>query len=543
MPTLNSIRTLQPLNTDLNPVSSGPIECDVQNITARFFLNRDLEELIPPRYLRLANQTPNVQRRAWVFRSGNEYARGVDMEWSKVDIRYRGVFQSLVKCPHFTKGLWQDGSQDCRYELLTGRIKAQSQVIYALLSEIGKMIDLKRETCDGDGIFYLTPHLLGTQMEYWTGYREKHKDAPETAGFLSLKFSPDSWTSHTILPTSTVRKKQQDPCNLHVQLSQLTEFKTTKEQPLASALADKFKMMLGQLLQHLRYLPNPGDKLPDQEVFLIGLHGSKLHLMRTYFPGQKISSLWCRRKISSPLPVFSSETVQALRSVSPETPSSLHVEDSVDEEGHVSIPLSSTDAMSPFTPGGSRFYGTENMERVRQQIQASKMKQLDNEPNVRTFRVLASREYDLWDQQDFAAAVQMLVALHFYLLSGFARCGTLQQVFQKHPYVDDTLSPDSGADVDPARDARVYHELHAQEMYFEEKEEELRREGLIAREEADEAHRRRESMRNAQDDRIGRLRDARRDWWDSVWEDECILFPEPRRPRGDEEMIVGNVDT
>ncbi|KAJ6104321.1 hypothetical protein N7523_010641 [Penicillium sp. IBT 18751x] len=540
MPTLNPLKTLQPFNKDLNPVSSDPVECDVQNITARFFLNRSLEELIPPRYLRRANQ-PNVQRRAWIFRSGNEYARGVDMEWSKVDIRYRGVFQSLFKCPHFTKGLWQGGSQDCRFELLTGRIKAQSQVIYALLSEIGKMIDLKRETCDGDSIFYLAPHLLGTQMEYWTGYREKHKDAPETAGFLSLEFSPDSWTSHTILPTSTVRKKQQEPFILHVQLAQLTKSKTTKEQPLASALSDKFKMMLGQLLQHLRYLPNPGDRLPDQEVFLIGLHGSKLHLMRTYFPGQKISSLWCRRKISSPLPVFSFETIQTLRSLSPETPSSLHVENFVDERCF-SIPLSSVEAISPSTPGSSRFYGTENIERVRQQLEASKMEQLDNEPDVRTFRVLASREYDLWDQQDFATAVQMLVALHFYLLSGNARCGTLQQVFQKHPHVEDTSSPGSGLDDGPARDTRVYHELHAQEMYFEEKEEELRREGLIAREEADEAHRRRESMRNAQDDRIGSLRDARRDWWDFVWEDECILIPKPRCPQGDEEMIVGNVD-
>ena len=57
MPTPNPFRTLHPLNTDLNPVSSGPVECHVQNITAKFFMNRDLEELIPARYLRLANQT------------------------------------------------------------------------------------------------------------------------------------------------------------------------------------------------------------------------------------------------------------------------------------------------------------------------------------------------------------------------------------------------------------------------------------------------------------------------------------------------------
>lgn len=264
--------------------------------------------------------------------------------------------------------------------------------------------------------------------------------------------------------------------------------------------------------------------------------------MRAYFPGQKVSSLWCRRKFSSPPPVFSSEIVQVLRSVSPENPFSLHVEDSVPEGDHLGI-HSSTDGISPLTPGGSRFYGRENMERVRQQLEASKMKQLDYEPNVRTFRVLASREYDLWNQQDFAAAVQMLVALHLYLLSGNSQCGTLQQVFQKHPYVEDVPSPDSGLDVGQMRDARVYHDLHKKEKYFEEKEEELRREDLIARQEADEAHRRRESMHNARDDRIGSLHDARRDWWDFLWEDECILFPKPTRSRDDEEMIVGNIDT
>lgn len=57
MSTPNPFRTLHLLNTDLKPASSGPIECHIHNITAKFFLNRDLEELIPNRYLRLANQT------------------------------------------------------------------------------------------------------------------------------------------------------------------------------------------------------------------------------------------------------------------------------------------------------------------------------------------------------------------------------------------------------------------------------------------------------------------------------------------------------
>ena len=77
-------------------------------------------------------------------------------EWSKVDIRYRGVFKTLPKCPQFTKGLWEGGCEDCQDELNSGRPKTQAQAIYALLSEISEMLGLKRETYDGDAVFSLT---------------------------------------------------------------------------------------------------------------------------------------------------------------------------------------------------------------------------------------------------------------------------------------------------------------------------------------------------------------------------------------------------
>jgi hypothetical protein len=307
-------------------------------------------------------------------------------------------------------------------------------------------------------------------------------------------------------------------------------------------------MILGQLLLHLRYLPHPGDKLPDQEIFLIGLHGSKLHLMRGFFPGQKISSLWCRREVPAPPPTFSTDRVQIVRSVSPETPHSSHIEDPIPEANHLETESSSAEGISPLTPGGSRFYAAENMERVRQQIEDTKMEQLDYEPDLRTFRVLATREFDLWNRQDFAAAVHMLVALHLYLLSGTAKCGTLQQVFQKHPYAGDASSPDSESEIEPERDARLYRDLQREEKDFEEKEEELRREELIRRQEDGEAHRRREIMRNAERDRIGSLHDARRQWWDFVWQDDDFVLLKPKGAEAEDEdeeaeMIVGNVDS
>jgi len=97
-----------------------------------------------------------AQRKAWIFRHGDD-AREVNIEdWSKVDIRYKGVFRTLSKCPRFAKGLWEGGCEDCQDGLDSGRPKTQAQVVYALLSEVGEMLGLKRETYDGDALFFLT---------------------------------------------------------------------------------------------------------------------------------------------------------------------------------------------------------------------------------------------------------------------------------------------------------------------------------------------------------------------------------------------------
>lgn len=76
-------------------------------------------------------------------------------DWSKVDIRYRGVFTTLTRCPEFAAGLWERGSELCQGALDNGKPRAQGQVIYALLDEIGDMLDLQRETSDGKAVFVL----------------------------------------------------------------------------------------------------------------------------------------------------------------------------------------------------------------------------------------------------------------------------------------------------------------------------------------------------------------------------------------------------
>lgn len=101
------------------------------------------------------NKPAAVQRKPWIFRRGAEDARTVDLEeWSKVDIRYRGVFKTLKKVPRFSKALWDGGCESCQPELDSKTPRAQGQVVYALLNEIGNMLALERRTVNG-GIFFL----------------------------------------------------------------------------------------------------------------------------------------------------------------------------------------------------------------------------------------------------------------------------------------------------------------------------------------------------------------------------------------------------
>lgn len=178
------------------PTDPGPRLSRVHNLDAKFFLNRPMEDLIPAKYLRRAEHTckfklsghspsqwsrpklhpelyprsshvdysfiltlpptASVQRKPWIFRGSVEDARDVDQtEWSKVDIRYRGVFKTLAKVPTFSKGLWDGGSEEHMMKADFGSLRSQGQVIYALMGEVADMVDLQRPTREGDAIFFL----------------------------------------------------------------------------------------------------------------------------------------------------------------------------------------------------------------------------------------------------------------------------------------------------------------------------------------------------------------------------------------------------
>jgi hypothetical protein len=89
-------------------------------------------------------------------------------KWSKVDIRYRGVFKTLRKVPQFTKGLFENDTTGELSSLSSSSssskknkfdfeeaAKAQGQVVYALLEEILIALKIRREAGGLKEYFYL----------------------------------------------------------------------------------------------------------------------------------------------------------------------------------------------------------------------------------------------------------------------------------------------------------------------------------------------------------------------------------------------------
>ncbi|KAL2004058.1 hypothetical protein VTN02DRAFT_563 [Thermoascus thermophilus] len=170
-------------------------------------------------------------------------------------------------------------------------------------------------------------------------------------------------------------------------------------------MAGKVKIMLAHLLDQIRRLHPRGDRVPDQEAYLVGLHGSKLHILRAYFPGKKTSAVWCGKK-ELPLHPSPSESDQRR-----------------DENCKEEAPSSSN--------------GT-----AQQQTGSIDLSEVDDEPDLHTFRVLATREFDLWIKTDFQTAVKALVSLVMYLMSGRARLGNLQRIFERYPYEEENEDTD-----------------------------------------------------------------------------------------------------
>ncbi|KAJ0422597.1 hypothetical protein BJY00DRAFT_310968 [Aspergillus carlsbadensis] len=478
-----------------------PIEIDVHGLKAKVYLNCADVDIVPARYLEKADRSPLLKRTPWIFRTARN-GRTVNLsKWSKVDIRYRGVFKTLRKVPQFTKGLFEDDTigelsnmpSSSSSPLKKNKFdfeeaaKAQGQVIYALLDEIVVALKIRREAGGLKEYFFLRPRFLNCQPEYWTGYRIKHRDSPFTAGSLSLDCEPERGIARAVVLALTTQSRRQ---------------------PLTQALEGSFKLLLAQLLVHIHRLSPPGDKLPDQETFLITLHGSRLHILRGVFPGQKTSRLWCGRHNPPPT------------TTTPMTPASTSTLTPNHHNGNANNGTDHEDGLTNVT---SRFYTKLNLQRFMEQIEWSQLSNPENEASPRGFQILASREYDLWQKDEFFAAVRLLAALVMYLLSGTARCGILQDVFARWPYDEGDEEADDVGDGRRRGGLLGRMEEEEEQRVIEEQEKLLRDEERRKAEEDKKRVREREAMRKSGRDRIAGIGAGggfRQPWWDWVWEDK-----------------------
>jgi hypothetical protein len=196
----------------------------------------------------------------------------------------------------------------------------------------------------------------------------------------------------------------------------------------------------------------------------------------------------------------------------------------------------------------NRFYSAQNIERIRQHLEEAKLSTLDNELETRTFRVLGTREYDLWCPEDFKAAVHALAALELYLFSGEARCGGLQEIFEWNPYdpYDGRSDDNWPVQSDAERTAQLETDIQLEQQMFAEQEEDLRREEVIRRADDREAVRLSEDLRSSGGGRIGSLSesDANSNCWEWIWPDDETDVGEMKEINAatDDEMIIGQLD-
>lgn len=162
-----------------------------------------------------------------------------------------------------------------------------------------------------------------------------------------------------------------------------------------------------------------------------------------------------------------------------------------------------------------RFYAKTNLEKFMEQVEWDQLSNPANEVHPRSFQILGSREFDLWMKWEFAGAVKMLSGLSMYLMSGQARCGVLQDVFEMYPY-DEDFEPESGDDVASAKE-----KVSKEQKEIEEEEQRLKDLEEQKSQEEKERIQEREAMRSSVKDRIGSLTEGfRQPWWDWVWEDK-----------------------
>ncbi|OJI89850.1 hypothetical protein ASPTUDRAFT_195361 [Aspergillus tubingensis CBS 134.48] len=373
------------------------VDIQVHGMKARVYLSRPDEDIVPLRYLKRADKDKIVHRAVWIFRNARNGRRVNQNRWPTLETIFFDVFRNLKNSPQWNKGLFEDeagSAATCPTNLDFRQARYnQDNVLHALISELFFNVDVMRPTSKPMLWFHLYPKVMGEYLEYWTGYKEKRQDGPCTSGRVVVDYYPDAMYARTVLPMTTT---------------------LTDNQPLHKTLSQNFQLHLGQLLTNLHHMHIHRHHLPDQEVFLINLHGSRLHVQRAIFPSSKISRIYCKKY----KPVDTSNT-------------ELHT----------------------FRAGdANRRYTEQDLEHDIDQLDwlhtlKEERNEAPDEDDAPVFRVLASKEYDLWKKSDWHASLKLLAGLNRYLMGGRAKCGVMQNMFEKFPLEEESqpAEPSSSA--------------------------------------------------------------------------------------------------
>ncbi|PWY77932.1 hypothetical protein BO83DRAFT_415804 [Aspergillus eucalypticola CBS 122712] len=397
------------------------VDIQVHGMKARVYLSRPDEDIVPLRYLKRADKDKIVHRAVWIFRNARNGRRVNQNKWPTLETIFFDVFRNLKNSPQWDKGLFEDeagSAATCppNLEFRQARYN-QDNVLHALISELFFNVDVMHPTSKPMLWFHLYPKVMGEYLEYWTGYKEKRQDGPCTSGRVVVDYYPDAMYARTVLPMTTVcivyspiqppPKDQTQPTNAPPQPQTLTD-----NQPLHKTLSQNFQLHLGQLLTNLHHMHIHRHHLPDQEVFLINLHGSRLHVQRAIFPSSKISRIYCKKY----KPVDTSNT-------------ELHT----------------------FRAGdANRRYTEQDLEHDIDQLDwlhtlKEERTEAPDEDAAPVFRVLASKEYDLWKKSEWHAALKLLAGLNRYLMGGRAKCGVMQNMFEKFPLEEESQPVESSS--------------------------------------------------------------------------------------------------
>ncbi|KAI2821084.1 hypothetical protein CBS63078_3726 [Aspergillus niger] len=386
--------TFSILETILEVSEVKTVDIEVHGMKAKFYLSRPDEDIVPLRYLKKADTDKIVHRAVWIFSKAKDGRQVNQDKWPTLETVFFDVFHNLKNSPQWDKALFDDdkgSTATCppNTDFRLARFN-QDNVLHALISELFFNVDVMHPTSKPMLWFHLHPKVMGETLEYWTGYKEKRHDGPCSSGRIVVEYYPDAMFARTVLPVATT---------------------LTDNQPLDKALCQNFQLHLGQLLTNLHHLHINKYCLPDQEVFLINLHGSRLHVQRAVFPSPKISRIYCKK-------------------YKPADPKSeLHT----------------------FRAGDTtRRYTEQDLEYDIDQLDWLHTLREDNneapdEEDKPVIRVLASQEYDLWTRSGWHAALKLLAGLNRYLMGGRAKCGVMQNMFEKFPIAESPPKESSAA--------------------------------------------------------------------------------------------------